>query len=42
MPDASGQPNEKGLAFYDRLIDALLEKGIEPILTLYHFEMVEW
>lgn len=39
MPDASGQPNEKGLEFYERLIDALLEKGIEPILTLYHFEM---
>lgn len=39
MPDAGGVPNENGLAFYDRLIDALLEKGIEPILTLYHFEM---
>lgn len=31
--------NEKGFAFYDRYIDALLERGIEPIPTLYHFEM---
>lgn len=38
MPDASGKPNLEGLAFYDNLIDALLEKGIEPFVTLYHFE----
>ena len=38
MPDNSGQPNPEGLAFYDRLIDYLLEKGIEPFVTLYHFE----
>ena len=38
MPDASGQPNPEGLAFYDQLIDYLLEKGIEPFVTLYHFE----
>ena len=38
MPDASGKPNPEGLAFYDRLIDYLLEKGIEPLVTLYHFE----
>ncbi len=38
MPDTSGKPNIEGLAFYDRLIDYLLEKGIEPFVTLYHFE----
>ena len=38
MPDESLQVNEEGLAFYDRLIDALIEKGIEPLVTLYHFE----
>lgn len=38
MPDASGEPNSEGLAFYDQLIDYLLEKGIEPFVTLYHFE----
>ena len=38
MPDTSGEPNPEGLAFYDQLIDYLLEKGIEPFVTLYHFE----
>lgn len=32
-------PNEKGLAFYDRLFDELLCHGIEPIVTLSHFEI---
>ena len=38
MPDTSGNPNPEGLAFYDQLIDYLLEQGIEPLVTLYHFE----
>lgn len=33
------QPNEKGLEFYDRLIDKMLELGIEPIMTISHYEM---
>lgn len=33
------EPNEAGLQFYDDLFDALIEKGIEPIITLSHFEM---
>ena len=33
------EPNEAGLAFYDRLIDCMIDHGIEPIITLSHFEM---
>lgn len=33
------QPNEKGLAFYDELFDYMLSKGIQPVITLSHFEM---
>ena len=33
------QPNEGGLAFYDRLFDCCLSHGIEPVITLSHFEM---
>lgn len=32
-------PNEKGLEFYDRLFDTLKKKGIEPIVTISHYEM---
>lgn len=32
-------PNEAGLAYYDRLFDCLLAHGIEPVITLSHFEM---
>lgn len=33
------EPNEAGLQFYDDLFDALLAKGIQPVITLSHFEM---
>lgn len=33
------QPNQEGLDFYISVIDELLKYGIEPIITLYHFEM---
>ena len=39
FPDGIGQPNAKGLDFYRRLIDALLEAGIEPFPTLYHWDL---
>ncbi|MBI3702821.1 MAG: beta-glucosidase [Rhizobiales bacterium] len=39
LPQGRGTPNEPGLAFYDRLIDALLAAGIEPWLCLYHWDM---
>jgi beta-glucosidase/6-phospho-beta-glucosidase/beta-galactosidase len=31
--------NEAGLAFYDRLVDALVEAGITPYVTLYHWDL---
>ena len=33
------QPDEEGLQFYDDVFDELLEYGIEPVITLSHFEM---
>jgi beta-glucosidase len=34
-----GQPSEAGLSFYDRLVDGLLERGITPWATLYHWDL---
>lgn len=34
-----GEPNEAGLAFYDRVLDELERYGIEPLITLSHYEM---
>jgi len=39
LPQGDGAVNEAGLAFYDRLIDALLAGGIEPWLCLYHWDL---
>lgn len=33
------QPNEKGLLFYDKLIDAIIKNGMEPMITISHYEM---
>lgn len=39
IPDGDGKVNEKGIAFYNALIDELLSAGIEPMLTLFHWDM---
>lgn len=39
QPDGTGSPNPAGLAFYDRLVDALLEAGIEPWMCLHHWDL---
>ena len=39
QPDGQGKLNAEGLAFYDRLADRLLERGITPWVTLYHWDL---
>lgn len=39
LPEGIGPVNQKGLDFYDRLVDALLAKNIEPYVCLYHFDL---
>ena len=38
LPEGIGTPNAKGIAFYSNLIDCLLEHGIEPWITLFHWD----
>jgi beta-glucosidase len=39
QPDGRGAANPAGLAFYSRLVDGLLARGIRPIATLYHWDL---
>ncbi|HWA76781.1 MAG TPA: GH1 family beta-glucosidase [Polyangiaceae bacterium] len=39
LPNGRGSVNARGLDFYERLVDALLERGIEPCATLYHWDL---
>lgn len=39
LPEGTGKINQKGIDFYDRLIDNLLTNGIEPMLTAYHWDL---
>ena len=39
LPEGRGRVNPEGLAFYDRLVDALLENGIQPMATLFHWDL---
>ncbi|XP_075668124.1 putative beta-glucosidase 41 [Castanea sativa] len=39
FPNGTGEPNAEGINYYNCLIDALLEKGIQPYATLYHWDL---
>lgn len=39
VPDGDGEVNPEGIAFYDQVIDELIAKGIQPFVTLYHFDL---
>ena len=39
FPEGTGRINEKGLDFYDHLVDALLDEGITPNATLFHWDL---
>ncbi|HEX7404388.1 MAG TPA: GH1 family beta-glucosidase [Candidatus Nanopelagicaceae bacterium] len=39
MPNGTGKIDHSGLAFYDRLIDGLLARNIEPVITIYHWDL---
>lgn len=39
MPSGHGEINEAGMAFYDRLVDGLVERGVRPFVTLNHWDL---
>ncbi len=39
IPEGTGAINQPGIDFYDRLIDGMLERGIKPYATLYHWDL---
>ena len=39
IPDGTGKVNQSGIKFYSELIDELLKYGIEPYITLYHWDL---
>jgi beta-glucosidase len=39
LPNGTGEVNQEGLDYYHRLVDKLLENGIEPMCTLYHWDL---
>ncbi|MCY1125369.1 GH1 family beta-glucosidase [Frigidibacter sp. RF13] len=39
LPEGMGAPNPAAISFYDRLIDGMLERGMQPFITLYHWDL---
>ena len=39
LPDGTGKANKSGIAFYNRLIDECILNGLEPIVTIYHWDL---
>lgn len=39
FPNGFGEPNEKGMNFYKKLVERLIENGIKPAITLYHWDL---
>lgn len=39
MPDGDGRINQQALAYYDGLIDAIVSRGMEPVMTISHFDL---
>jgi beta-glucosidase len=39
IPTGRGEVNQKGLAYYDKMVDDLLEAGVTPFVTLYHWDL---
>jgi beta-glucosidase len=39
LPEGRGRVETRGLDYYERLVDGLLEAGIEPVATLYHWDL---
>jgi len=39
LPEGTGEVNQKGLDFYRRLIDELLDSGVDPWVTLFHWDL---
>ena len=39
IPNGTGEVNQAGIDFYDRLIDGMLERGLKPYATLYHWDL---
>ncbi|MDJ1007089.1 MAG: GH1 family beta-glucosidase [Paracoccaceae bacterium] len=39
IPEGRGAVNAEGLDFYDRLVDGMLDRGLKPAATLYHWEL---